>query len=117
MRSWHISEQSLPERQGGFSLMELMVVLVVLVSVSTIILSVMFKMTMAQGSISNRTEMHASVRSATEVLQQEIGQAGRVALPAAVTAPATLTGTGTTCTGLTGSNYVVCGAATSATLG
>ena len=29
----------------------------------------------------NRTEMHSGIRGATELLQQEVGQAGRVALP------------------------------------
>jgi hypothetical protein len=32
-------------------------------------------------TVGNRNEMHSSVRGATELLQQEIGQAGRVALP------------------------------------
>ena len=32
----------------------------------------------SQQTIWNRTEMHAGVRSATELLQQEVGQAGRV---------------------------------------
>src|SRR5579864_9103255 len=36
----------------------------------------------AMGTLQNRTEMHSSVRSATELMQQEIGQAGRVALVA-----------------------------------
>ena len=35
-------------------------------------------MAMTQSTLQNRTEMHANVRSATELLQQEIGQAGRV---------------------------------------
>jgi hypothetical protein len=35
-------------------------------------------------AIGNRNEMHSSVRGATELMQQEIGQAGRVALPAAI---------------------------------
>jgi hypothetical protein len=41
-------------------------------------MSGMMQMMKTSGSIANRTEMHSSVRSATEVLQQEIGQAGRV---------------------------------------
>jgi prepilin-type N-terminal cleavage/methylation domain-containing protein len=109
-------ERALERRQQGFSLLELIVVLGILVSVSAIIMSGMFQMTMAQGTISNRSGMHSSVRSATELLQQEIGQAGRVASPTALTAPIALTGTGSPCAGLTG-NYVVCGAGTSATLG
>jgi hypothetical protein len=45
----------------------------------------LMKMTNAQATIWNRTQMHSGIRGATEVLQQEVGQAGRVALPAAVT--------------------------------
>lgn len=77
-------------RQLGFSLLELMVTLVILLSVSGIVMSVLRQMILTQGTVSNRTEMHSSVRSATEVLQQEIGQAGRVALPGS--GPVTLTG-------------------------
>jgi hypothetical protein len=36
-------------------------------------------------TVSNRTDMHSAVRNATELLTQEIGQAGRIALPGAVT--------------------------------
>ena len=76
--------------QPGFSLIELLIVLVVLLTVSGIILTVIFQMAMSQGTVINRTEMHGGVRAATELLQQEIGQAGRVASPPLVTAPATL---------------------------
>jgi hypothetical protein len=38
-------------------------------------------MTNSQRTIWNRTQLHAGVRSATELLQQEVGQAGRVTLP------------------------------------
>ena len=68
-------------QQAGFSLIELMIVLAILLSVSAIVMSLMYSMTMTQGTVSNRTAMHSSVRSATEVLQQEISQAGRIALP------------------------------------
>src|SRR6266446_6048064 len=94
----------------------MLLAIAILLVVTGIVMSAMMQMTMTQGTIGNRTEMHSSVRSATELLQQEIGQAGRVASPASITAPATLTGTGTTCTGLTGSNFLTCGAGTSAAL-
>jgi prepilin-type N-terminal cleavage/methylation domain-containing protein len=68
-------------KQAGFTLMETMVSLVVLLGVSAIVMSGMLQMMWTQGTIANRTEMHTSVRSATELLQQEIGQAGKVALP------------------------------------
>ena len=77
-------QQKAPGRQSGFSLLELLIALGVLLAVSGIVLSMMFEMTMTQASVSNRTDMHSAVRSVTEVLQQEISQAGRVALPNAI---------------------------------
>jgi type II secretory pathway pseudopilin PulG len=68
------------KKQSGFSLLETMVSLAVLFAVGSIVLSGMAQLLRTQGSIANRTEMHSSVRSATELLQQEIGQAGRMAL-------------------------------------
>ena len=56
----------------------------------------LLKMTGAQATIWNRTQMHSGIRGATEVLQQEVGQAGRVALPAAVTLTAPITAPSTT---------------------
>jgi len=64
--------------QRGFSLL-----------VSTVITQGLAKMSMTNFSVDNRTQMHAAVRSATELLQQEIGQAGKISLP---TDTATLTG-------------------------
>ena len=37
-------------------------------------------MTKQQQTIWNRTEMHSGIRGATELLQQEVGQAGRAAM-------------------------------------
>lgn len=68
------------KKQFGFSLLETMVSLAVLFAVGSIVLSGMGQLLRTQGSIANRTEMHGSVRSATELLQQEIGQAGRMSL-------------------------------------
>jgi type II secretory pathway pseudopilin PulG len=66
--------------QNGFSLLETMVSLVVLLAVGGIVMSGMTGLIKTQATIGNRTEMHASVRSATELLQQEIGQAGKISL-------------------------------------
>jgi len=70
------------KRQLGFSLLEMMAALLVLLVVAAIVMSGMNQMMNSQGQIANRTEMHAGVRSATELLQQEIGQAGKVSLAA-----------------------------------
>ena len=70
-----------PRRHAGFTLLETLVALVVLLAVSGIVMAGMMQLMRTQGTIANRTEMHTSVRSATELLQQEIGQAGLVSLP------------------------------------
>jgi type II secretory pathway pseudopilin PulG len=67
--------------QVGFTLLETMVSLVILLGVSAVIMSGLVQMMKTQGTIVNRTEMHTSVRAATELLQQEIGQAGKISLP------------------------------------
>src|SRR5207244_6889194 len=41
----------------------------------------MMPMIKTAGTSTNRTEMYTSVRSATELLEQEIGQAGKISLP------------------------------------
>ena len=79
---------------AGFSLVELVVTLAILLSVSAIVLTLMAQMMRTEGTVSNRTEMHSGVRSATQVLQQEISQAGRATLPTAVTLSSAVTGAG-----------------------
>jgi len=79
------------KREKGFTLIETLAALAIFMMVSSIVLTGIVQMMKTQGTVANRTEMHASVRSATELLQQEIGQAGRISLPAAVM-PVTMTG-------------------------
>src|SRR5713226_6102412 len=68
------------KQETGFTLMETMASLAVLLVVSAIVMGGMNQMMQTQGTIANRTEMHSSVRAATELLEQEIGQAGKVSL-------------------------------------
>ena len=68
-------------QQAGFTLMETMVSLLVLLAVSAIVMTGMMQMMKTEGTITNRTEMHTSVRGATELLEQEIGQSGKISLP------------------------------------
>ena len=56
----------------GFSLLELIVATTVLLVVSSIFTSGLMQVTRHQQTVWNRTEMHSGVRSATELLQQEI---------------------------------------------
>lgn len=74
--------------EAGYTLVELMVAVAVLMIVSATVMDGTLRLSRVNGSVTNRSEMHSGVRNATELLQQEVGQAGRVSLPA----PATLTG-------------------------
>jgi prepilin-type N-terminal cleavage/methylation domain-containing protein len=65
-------------QQAGFTLLETMVALAVLLGVAAVVMTGMTQLIRTQGTIANRTDMHTSVRSATELLEQEIGQAGSV---------------------------------------
>jgi len=67
--------------QAGFSLIEMMVAMAVMLIVAGIVMQAMVQMMKVQGSMANRSEMHSSIRSATELMQQEIGQAGKASLP------------------------------------
>ncbi|HEY2545991.1 MAG TPA: prepilin-type N-terminal cleavage/methylation domain-containing protein [Candidatus Acidoferrum sp.] len=82
------------KKQYGFTLLETMISTVIFLVIASIVMSGMIQLLRAQGTIANRTEMHTSVRSATELLQQEIGQAGRISLPntGAVGTGVTMTG-------------------------
>jgi hypothetical protein len=60
----------------------------VLLIISSAVTSALLQMTSSQRTIWNRTQLHAGVRSATELLQQEVGQAGKISLPGTVTLPA-----------------------------
>ena len=67
--------------EAGFSLPEMLIAVTVLMIISSTVTAGLLQMTTSQRTIANRTELHNGVRSATELLQQEVGQAGRVALP------------------------------------
>ena len=67
--------------EAGFSLPELLVATGILLVISSAVTSGMLRITNAQKTIANRVDMHAGIRSATELLQQEVGQAGRLAIP------------------------------------
>ena len=81
-RGWRSSD--------GFSLPELMVSVALMLVVSGAVMNGLAKLSNSHRTIWNRTEMHSGVRGATELLQQEVGQAGRVTLPAPVTASAAI---------------------------
>ena len=74
--------------EDGFTMIELLVSMSVILIVSGIVVGSTIDMTRLGQKMTNRSDMHSSVRNATALLQQEVGQAGRVSLPA----PVTLTG-------------------------
>ena len=74
-----------PSSQAGFTLPELLIAMAIMLAISGAAVSALLKMTATQATIWNRTQMHSGIRGATEVLQQEVGQAGRVSFPVAVT--------------------------------
>jgi len=73
------------QRDAGFSILELMMAMALLLIVSAIATAALMQMTSSQMTIWNRTEMHSGIRGATELLQQEVGQAGRINFPGTVT--------------------------------
>src|SRR5437870_120538 len=79
--------------ESGFSIIELIVATAVLLIVSSIVTSALLQMTNSQKTIWNRTEMHSGIRGATELMQQEVGQAGRISFPGTVTLAAAVTAT------------------------
>ncbi|MDE3156003.1 MAG: prepilin-type N-terminal cleavage/methylation domain-containing protein [Acidobacteriota bacterium] len=80
---------------AGFSMIELMVATAVLLVISGSMMVGIQKLTQMQNGISNRAAMHGGVRGAIELLQQEIGQAGSVTLPASVTLTSSVPSAGT----------------------
>ena len=80
--------------ESGFSLMELLVATGILLAVSSVVTQALLQMTTSQATIWNRTEMHSGIRGATELLQQEVGQAGRLSLPVTLSVPNNIPGVG-----------------------
>lgn len=70
---------------AGFTLAELLVSTMVLAVVLSVVTQLLLSTANGQRTMWNRTQMHSGVRGAIELLQQEVGQAGLVALPGTVT--------------------------------
>src|SRR5687768_17611794 len=68
---------------AGFTLIELMISVLLFSVVSGVVIQGILGLARVNDIVANRTEMHAGVRNATELLQQEVGQAGRIAVPGA----------------------------------
>jgi prepilin-type N-terminal cleavage/methylation domain-containing protein len=67
--------------ESGFSLIELMISMGILLAVSSIVMGGVMNLTQLNTTVTNRSDMFAAVRNASSLLQQEVGQAGRITLP------------------------------------
>lgn len=67
--------------EAGFTLIEVMVTTMILLVVSGMVINGVVNMTQLNLTTTNRSAMFAGVRNATALLQQEVGQAGRISLP------------------------------------
>jgi prepilin-type N-terminal cleavage/methylation domain-containing protein len=84
-----------PDRsEAGFTLAELLISVAILLIVVGAVADGLLQMTNLTRTTWNRTEMHSGVRGVTELLQQEVGQAGFVSLPAATTLTGAVLGPG-----------------------
>ncbi len=63
-----------------------MVTTMIMLTVSGVVITGVLNMTELNNTVTNRSAMFAGVRNATALLQQEVGQAGRISLPAPVDA-------------------------------
>jgi type II secretory pathway pseudopilin PulG len=79
----HIETRASGEQ--GFSVVESLVATAVLMVVCGTVMKGVLGLTDVNTMVSNRTDMHNGVRNATELLTQEVGQAGRISLPGPVT--------------------------------
>lgn len=70
--------------EAGFTLIEMIIAVAVLLIVSASVFTGVQNLTRTSETVQNRSEMHAGVRNATELLQQEVGQAGKISLPGPV---------------------------------
>ena len=86
--------------QRGVGLIEVLVSIIVLMLISGTVMDGVLRLTRTNQTVANRSEMHAGVRNVTELLQQEIGQAGRITLPSGLTLAGTIDTATLTTTGV-----------------
>ena len=84
----HLGLRSCPAKSAGFSLLELLVSIAILLVISGGVLSVIgfYQKSFARTEV--RSDMYENVRGVAELMTQEIGQAGLVSLPASTLTPA-----------------------------
>ena len=93
-------------REEGFTLIELLVSVAILMVVSSLMLRGTLDMSLLNAQQANRSELHAGIRNATALLQQEVGQAGRIAFPTAITLSNAALACASTAVGASGTSAV-----------
>lgn len=78
--------------ERGFTIVEMIISVAVLMVISGLMFDAVFQMTRANEDQENRSEMYAGIRNATALLQQEVGQAGRLTFPAPVSLASSVAG-------------------------
>ena len=66
---------------AGFTVVEVVIALAILTVIAGTMFDGMLRLSRTNATVSNRTVVHSGVRNATELLQQEVGQAGLITLP------------------------------------
>jgi Tfp pilus assembly protein PilW len=89
MTTMHARHRQPLASAAGYSIVELMISVGIMLIVSTGVFQGLMKISQVQGTVTNRSELHSGVRNATELLQQEVGQAGRLATPVPITISST----------------------------
>jgi prepilin-type N-terminal cleavage/methylation domain-containing protein len=83
----HTAARSGRSGQNGFSLLEMMVSIGILSVIMGAVLSLMNGQQRSTQNVQLKADMYESLRGATELMTQEIGQAGLVSLPGATSSP------------------------------
>jgi prepilin-type N-terminal cleavage/methylation domain-containing protein len=73
--------------QSGFSLLEMLVSIAILLVIMGSTLSLMNSQQRSTQSVESKADVYESLRGATELMTQEIGQAGLVSLPGVTSSP------------------------------
>jgi prepilin-type N-terminal cleavage/methylation domain-containing protein len=91
---------------GGFSLVELLVCVAVLCVITGGVVAAISTSEQSYARTELQSDMYENVRGAAELIEQEVGQAGLVSLPAATLTAGAAIGTKTTTVSSTSSMYV-----------
>ena len=76
-----VNPRGTSKAEAGFTLIELLISMLVMMIISGVVVSSTMDLSKLGSSMTNRSDMHSGVRNATALLQQEVGQAGRISLP------------------------------------